>query len=110
MSATTDQVPEECPGVESERAGKEKACGGCPNQENCATGKTGAAQSAEDVRAVRDRFPANARPILILSGKGGVGKVSSSKIFSLIISIFYFNILFQFFYFKYFIFILIFFH
>ena len=29
----------DCPGVESQQAGKSSACAGCPNQTLCASGK-----------------------------------------------------------------------
>eukprot|EP01068_Selenidium_serpulae_P002645 Selendium_serpulae@DN2592_c0_g1_i2.p2 len=36
-------IPEACPGLESEAAGKGAACAGCPNQAACASGATKAA-------------------------------------------------------------------
>ncbi|KAH8269370.1 hypothetical protein KR018_008394 [Drosophila ironensis] len=64
--------PEHCPGVESEQAGKGSACAGCPNQGVCSDpnrkledpGKALVAAALRDVR----------HKLLILSGKGGVGK------------------------------------
>ena len=34
-----EQVPEHCPGVQSESAGKSNAWAGCPNQNICLSGK-----------------------------------------------------------------------
>ncbi|KAI0270974.1 P-loop containing nucleoside triphosphate hydrolase protein [Russula aff. rugulosa BPL654] len=48
-----ENAPEHCPGTESELAGKSAACEGCPNQ---------------------NRMTQVNRKILVLSGKGGVGK------------------------------------
>ena len=36
--ASTD-IPEHCPGTESEEAGKASSCAGCPNQKICSSGK-----------------------------------------------------------------------
>ena len=33
-----EDAPEACPGTQSESAGKEAACAGCPNQKICASG------------------------------------------------------------------------
>lgn len=66
-------VPEHCPGVESENAGRAKACEGCPNRNICNSGefKKEKAQIATDI----EENLKNVRyKILILSGKGGVGK------------------------------------
>ncbi|MCO5574865.1 hypothetical protein L7F22_028658 [Adiantum nelumboides] len=68
-------VPEDanqhCPGTEAETAGKAAACAGCPNQQICATAPKGPdpelVQIAERMQTVKHK-------ILVLSGKGGVGK------------------------------------
>lgn len=60
-------VPEECPGVESEMAGKTSTCEGCPNQSACASGE----KPQPEALVLTSRFK---QIILILSGKGGVGK------------------------------------
>ena len=65
--------PPTCPGLESDQAGKQSACQGCPNQSACASGLAkGAAE--EDAYAISRRLARVKRIILILSGKGGVGK------------------------------------
>ncbi|KJH50563.1 hypothetical protein DICVIV_03237 [Dictyocaulus viviparus] len=69
-----------CPGVGTAGAGKAPGCAGCPNQGTCATGE--APKPDEDIEIIHDRFrniKHKARyydliSILILSGKGGVGK------------------------------------
>jgi Mrp family chromosome partitioning ATPase len=71
-------VPEECPGVHSEHAGKTSTCEGCPNQSACASGE----KPQPEVLAISSRFK---QIVLVLSGKGGVGKstVTSQLAFAL---------------------------
>ena len=59
-------------GTESELAGKSAACAGCPNQDVCASGATKGPDPA--LPLVRERMTQVKRKILVLSGKGGVGK------------------------------------
>uniref|UniRef100_A0A1I7X2L6 Cytosolic Fe-S cluster assembly factor NBP35 n=1 Tax=Heterorhabditis bacteriophora TaxID=37862 RepID=A0A1I7X2L6_HETBA len=61
-----------CPGVGSEGAGKASGCAGCPNQGACSTGQ--APKPDDDIQIIQDRFRGIKHKILILSGKGGVGK------------------------------------
>ncbi|CAJ0593328.1 unnamed protein product [Cylicocyclus nassatus] len=61
-----------CPGVGSAGAGKASGCAGCPNQGSCATGQP--PKPDDDIRLIQDRFSGIKHKILILSGKGGVGK------------------------------------
>ncbi|RKP24609.1 P-loop containing nucleoside triphosphate hydrolase protein, partial [Syncephalis pseudoplumigaleata] len=58
-------------GTASEQAGKADACAGCPNQQLCATAPKG---PDPDIAVIRDRLATVRRKILVLSGKGGVGK------------------------------------
>ncbi|KAI8057694.1 nuclear ATPase [Syncephalis plumigaleata] len=69
--ATPANAPEHCPGTTSEQAGKADACAGCPNQQICATTPKG---PDPDVAVIRDRLANVRRKLLVLSGKGGVGK------------------------------------
>ena len=62
-------------GVESSQAGKADACEGCPNQETCAEGPKG---PDPDLPIVRKRLQDVKRKVLVLSGKGGVGKSTFS--------------------------------
>ncbi|EJD43763.1 cytosolic Fe-S cluster assembling factor NBP35 [Auricularia subglabra TFB-10046 SS5] len=64
-------APEHCPGTESEQAGKADACAGCPNQQICATAPKGPDPAIPLVSA---RMESVRHKILVLSGKGGVGK------------------------------------
>lgn len=65
-----------CVGVGDEAAGKAKGCEGCPNQAACASGAAKKASEEGDVDALRvaERLREVKRKILVLSGKGGVGK------------------------------------
>lgn len=69
-------APDHCPGTESDLAGKVDACDGCPNQETCASGQTksAAAQDPSTLLMINERLAGVKRKILVLSGKGGVGK------------------------------------
>jgi len=63
---------EGCVGPSSAEAGKAAACEGCPNQSLCASG---AGQKEDDTPdRVRERLRDVKHKILVLSGKGGVGK------------------------------------
>lgn len=61
-----------CPGVSSEQAGKTSSCAGCPNQQTCASGT--ARQPDPALPAIQANLEAVRHRILVLSGKGGVGK------------------------------------
>jgi Mrp family chromosome partitioning ATPase len=67
---------EECPGVGSKSAGKAASCEGCPNQAKCASGEAAAPDPA--VAQVAERLKNVRHKILVLSGKGGVGKSTVS--------------------------------
>ncbi|XP_023020089.2 NUBP iron-sulfur cluster assembly factor 1 [Leptinotarsa decemlineata] len=73
------EAPEHCPGTESENAGKASACAGCPNQSICAEGP-----KAPDpgIKKVKDRLLTVKNKILVLSGKGGVGKSTVTALLS----------------------------
>ncbi|KAK1767981.1 P-loop containing nucleoside triphosphate hydrolase protein [Phialemonium atrogriseum] len=63
--------PEHCPGPESEQAGQADSCAGCPNREICASAPKG---PDPDVKVISARLAGVRHKILVLSGKGGVGK------------------------------------
>lgn len=73
--------PEHCPGVESTNAGKSSACAGCPNQNLCSTGT---ASEAKDLylSVVTERLREVKYKLLVLSGKGGVGKSTVTSLLS----------------------------
>lgn len=72
MSDVPDNAAEHCPGTASEAAGKTSACAGCPNQNICASGA--ANQPDPGVELVRNRLSEVRHKLMVLSGKGGVGK------------------------------------
>jgi len=73
---TPSNANEGCVGPSSDAAGKAAACAGCPNQSACASG----AGKAEDpaVEQISVRLKSVKHKILVLSGKGGVGKSTFS--------------------------------
>merc|ERR1719338_84094 len=64
--------PEACPGTGTEESGKAAACAGCPNQAICAS--AGPAAPDPDVDLIARNLDAVKNIVLVLSGKGGVGK------------------------------------
>ncbi|XP_067944708.1 cytosolic Fe-S cluster assembly factor NUBP1 homolog [Watersipora subatra] len=68
--------PEHCPGTDSTEAGKASACQGCPNQQICASAKPAPVDPA--IQLINDKFSGIKHKILVLSGKGGVGKSTVS--------------------------------
>ncbi|CAG7833630.1 unnamed protein product [Allacma fusca] len=71
-------IPEHCPGTQSETAGKVSACQGCPNQSICSSGKANLPDPAIALVAVK--LSTVKRKYLVLSGKGGVGKSTVSTL------------------------------
>ncbi|RUS88788.1 hypothetical protein EGW08_003418 [Elysia chlorotica] len=71
MSAVPENAPEHCPGTNSEAAGKAEACAGCPNQSICSALPKGPDPAVEEIRQKLSNVK---HKILVLSGKGGVGK------------------------------------
>ncbi|KAG8994602.1 cytosolic Fe-S cluster assembly factor nbp35 [Tulasnella sp. JGI-2019a] len=66
-------APQHCPGTESELAGKSDACQGCANQDICASSKPSTGPDPA-IPLIRARMADVKHKILVLSGKGGVGK------------------------------------
>ncbi|KAF2709123.1 P-loop containing nucleoside triphosphate hydrolase protein [Pleomassaria siparia CBS 279.74] len=67
--------PEHCPGPESQAAGTADSCAGCPNQAICASAPKG---PDPDIPLITARLASIKHKILVLSGKGGVGKSTFS--------------------------------
>ncbi|KAG1967769.1 cytosolic Fe-S cluster assembly factor NBP35 [Pimephales promelas] len=76
MADVPSDAPEHCPGTNSEQAGKSSSCQGCPNQNICASGAAKAPDPA--IEEIRQKMTSVKHKILILSGKGGVGKSTFS--------------------------------
>lgn len=76
VSDRPSDAPEHCPGTESDQAGKASACAGCPNQQICASGEAKKPDPA--VSEIFLKLASVKHKVLILSGKGGVGKSTVS--------------------------------
>lgn len=63
--------PEHCPGPESEKAGQGDACAGCANKEICESLPKG---PDPDIPLITENLSQIKHKVLVLSGKGGVGK------------------------------------
>lgn len=71
--------PEHCPGPESELAGQGDACAGCPNQSICESLPKG---PDPDMELITQKLRNIQHKILVLSGKGGVGKSTFTSMLS----------------------------
>lgn len=80
MSDVPQNAAEHCPGTQSDNAGKTSACAGCPNQNLCSTGTTKGPDPA--IELVKERLAEVRNKLLILSGKGGVGKSTVTTLLS----------------------------
>lgn len=77
MSETVpDNANEGCVGPTSEQAGKADGCAGCPNQSLCASGAVKKQDENMDIKNTMSKIK---NTILVLSGKGGVGKSTFSS-------------------------------
>lgn len=72
-----------CVGPTSESAGKSSSCDGCPNQSACSSGAFNSpeakAKARQQTRALEQSLDNVSHVILVLSGKGGVGKSTLSS-------------------------------
>ena len=66
----------DCVGPSSDQAGKAAGCAGCPNQGLCASGAAKAVDPA--IAVINEKLKSVKHTILVLSGKGGVGKSSTA--------------------------------
>nr|XP_014339251.1 PREDICTED: cytosolic Fe-S cluster assembly factor NUBP1 isoform X4 [Bos mutus] len=71
-----EEVPHDCPGADSAQAGRGASCQGCPNQRLCASGAGAAADPA--IEEIKEKMKTVKHKLLVLSGKGGVGKSTFS--------------------------------
>ncbi|EER32388.1 protein NBP35 [Candida tropicalis MYA-3404] len=72
--------PEHCPGPESINAGQGDACKGCANQEICSSSALKGPDP--DLEIITQRLSNIKHKILVLSGKGGVGKSTFTSMLS----------------------------
>ncbi|XP_076238492.1 NUBP iron-sulfur cluster assembly factor 1 [Calliopsis andreniformis] len=80
MADVPSDAPQHCPGTTSQDAGKASMCAGCPNQTLCASGAT--KQPDPGIALVKERLSTVKHKILVLSGKGGVGKSTVTSLVS----------------------------
>jgi len=76
MADVPADAPEACPGTGSEDAGKTSACQGCPNQSICSSGAS--AGPDPDIAKIQANVLSIHKKLIVLSGKGGVGKSTVS--------------------------------
>ena len=78
--AESEMIPtdanEGCVGPNSAQAGKSSGCAGCPNQSACSSGEAKVADPS--LAFVAERMSLIKHKVLVLSGKGGVGKSTFS--------------------------------
>lgn len=82
MTATPHDAPAdanaECVGPTSEEAGKSSACAGCPNQGACSSGAFNSPEAKAEAQQQQQQLQQSlsnvSHVLLVLSGKGGVGK------------------------------------
>ncbi|XP_067204451.1 cytosolic Fe-S cluster assembly factor Nubp1 homolog isoform X2 [Linepithema humile] len=70
----------DCPGTQSDSAGKASSCAGCPNQSLCSSGAT--KKPDPGIALVKERLSSVHNKLLVLSGKGGVGKSTITSLIS----------------------------
>lgn len=76
MEQKPEGANDSCVGPSAENAGKASSCAGCPNQQRCASGELKKRNPAQD--AIDSTMSRVRRILLVLSGKGGVGKSTFS--------------------------------
>lgn len=82
----TNLEVEHCPGPLNEEAGKADACQTCPSKETCLSiPKNG--QVDPDLDVITDRLKNIKHKLLVVSGKGGVGKSTVSTLLSHALSV-----------------------
>lgn len=88
MSSTKEESPpsnanDGCVGPSSQEAGKNSNCNGCPNQSACASGTFNSpaalAKEEQEKLSLQRAFRNVSHVVLVLSGKGGVGKSTLSS-------------------------------
>jgi Mrp family chromosome partitioning ATPase len=85
MNELETAINETCVGPSDPMAGKASSCQGCPNQDTCSSDSR-KVNINEDLNLIQDRMALVKNKILILSGKGGVGKSTFSAQLSFILA------------------------
>lgn len=80
MGDVPENAAAHCPGTQSDDAGKSSACAGCPNQNVCASGAANVPDPS--IALVKERLVDVRNKLLVLSGKGGVGKSTVTSLLS----------------------------
>ncbi|CDR97966.1 nucleotide-binding protein 1, putative [Babesia bigemina] len=83
--AAGGEVPDDCPGVDTPEAGTKSACQGCPNQAKCASGEL-KNENEKMIASVAANLGEVKKVVLVMSGKGGVGKSTVSTQLSYMLS------------------------
>jgi len=82
MSEAPDNANAECVGPTSSKAGKSSACDGCPNQKACGSGAFSSPEAIAKAEVETTKLKTSlgnvSHTVLVLSGKGGVGKSTVS--------------------------------
>lgn len=65
---------EHCPGPQSNDAGRSSACEGCPNKSACSSNQIAPIESDVDFPQIQEKLSGVKYKVLVMSGKGGVGK------------------------------------
>lgn len=82
VDAPPDDANDVCVGPTSTNAGKSSSCDGCPNQKACSSGTFSSPAAIlakeEERKVLRSSLSRVSHVIIVLSGKGGVGKSTIS--------------------------------
>lgn len=85
-SNTVTEEPLHCPGPESEDAGTGDACNSCNYQQTCSSNNNLPKVEDPDIQLIKDNLSNIKNKILVLSGKGGVGKSTFSTLLAFLLS------------------------
>lgn len=89
-TTSRNDVPQDanqgCPGTQSTQAGKSDTCAGCPNQKVCASGGGEVKEDPAIAQIGAHLGTSIKHKILVLSGKGGVGKSTLAAQLSLLLA------------------------
>ncbi|KAK1123253.1 hypothetical protein K0M31_008883 [Melipona bicolor] len=80
MADMPSDISQHCPGTASKDAGKASICTNCPNQMICASGISQQPDLTADL--IKRKLSTVKHKLLILSGKGGVGKSTITSLIS----------------------------